>query len=63
MPGTDFQQLSFTEADALEDELASYIQAVRTRSAPVVSGHAGRQALVVALDIVDQVEAAIKRYL
>jgi len=47
----------------LEDELASFIQAVRTRSAPVVSGHAGRQALVVALDIMDQVQAAIKRYL
>jgi predicted dehydrogenase len=63
VPGTDFQQLSFSEADVLEDELASYIQAVRTRSAPVVSGHAGRKALVVALDIMDQVETAIKRYL
>jgi predicted dehydrogenase len=63
VPGTDFQQLSFSEADVLEDELASFIQAVRNRSAPVVSGHAGRKALVVALDIMDQVQAAIKRYL
>ena len=63
VPGTDFQQLSFTEADVLEDELASYLQAVRTRNAPVVSGHAGRKALAVALDIMDQVEAAIERYL
>jgi len=63
VPGTDFQQLSFSEADVLENELASFIQAVRTRSAPVVSGHAGRQALVVALGIMDQVQAAIKRYL
>jgi len=63
VPGTDFQQRSFSEADVLEDELASYIQAVCTRSAPVVSGHAGRQALAVALDIMDQVEAAIKQYL
>ena len=63
VPGTDFQQLSFSEADALEDELASFIRAVRTRSAPVVSGHAGRRALVVALDIMDQVQAAIERYL
>ena len=62
VPGTDFQQLSFTEADVLEDELASYLQAVRTRNAPVVSGHAGRKALAVALDIMDQVDAAIKRY-
>ncbi|CAB1056005.1 Oxidoreductase, Gfo/Idh/MocA family [Olavius sp. associated proteobacterium Delta 1] len=63
VPGTDFQQLSFTEADVLENELASYIQAVRTRNAPVVSGHAGRKALAVALDIMDQVAAAIEKYL
>jgi predicted dehydrogenase len=63
VPGTDFQQLSFSEADVLQDELASFIRAVRTRSAPVVCGHAGRRALVVALDIMDQVQAAIKRYL
>ena len=63
VPGTDFQQLSFTEADVLEDELASFIQAVRTRKSPVVSGYAGRKALAVALDIMIQVEAAIKRYL
>ena len=63
VPGTDFQQLSFGEADVLQDELASFIRAVRTRSAPVVSGHDGRRALVVALDIMDQVQAAIERYL
>jgi predicted dehydrogenase len=63
VPGTDFQQLSFTEADVLEDELVSFIQAVRTRNAPVVSGHAGRKALAVALDIMNQVESAIKQYL
>jgi len=63
VPGTDFQQLSFSEADVLEDELASYIQAVRTRKAPEVSGHAGRKALAVALDIMNQVDMAIERYL
>ena len=63
VPGTDFQQLSFTEADVLEDELVSFIQAVRTRNAPVVSGHAGRKALAVALDIMNQVDEAIKSYL
>ncbi len=63
VPGTDFQQLSFSEADVLQDELASYIQAVRTRNSPVVSGRAGRKALAVALDIMNQVDAAIERYL
>jgi len=63
VPGTDFQQLSFSEADVLEDELVSFIQAVRTRTTPAVSGPAGRKALAVALDIMDQVEMAIKQYL
>ena len=63
VPGTDFQLLSFSDTDVLEDELASFIQAVRSRNAPVVSGHAGRKALAVAIDIMNQVDAAIKRYL
>jgi predicted dehydrogenase len=63
VPGTEFQQLSFSETDVLEDELASFIQAVRTRNSPIVSGHTGRKALAVALDIMDQVDAAIKKYL
>lgn len=59
----DIQQLSFSEADVLEDELASFIQAVSTRQAPVVSGVAGRKALEVALSITDQINIAIKPYL
>ena len=63
IPGMDIQQLSFSEADALEDELASYIQAVYTRQTPVVSGNAGRKALKVALSISDQINTAIKPYI
>ena len=63
IPGMDIRQLSFSEADALEDELASYIQAVNTRQSPVVSGNAGRQALGVALSITDQINTAIKPYI
>ena len=63
IPGMEIQQLSFSEADALEDELASYIQAVCTRQTPVVSGNAGRQALEVALSISDQINTAIKPYM
>jgi predicted dehydrogenase len=59
IPGMDVRQLSFSEADALEDELASFIEAVRTRKAPVVSGHAGRKALQVALNIMEQINAVI----
>jgi len=63
VPGTDIQQLSFSAADVLEDELASFIQAVHTRKPPVVSGRTGRKALAVALSIMDQIDAAIERYL
>jgi predicted dehydrogenase len=61
IPGMDIRQLSFSEADALEDELASFIEAVCTRKIPVVSGYAGRKALEVALSIMDQINAAIRR--
>jgi predicted dehydrogenase len=63
IPGMNIQQLSFSEADALEDELASYIRAVSTRQAPEVSGHAGRKALEIALNIMDQINAAIRRHI
>jgi predicted dehydrogenase len=63
IPGMDIQQLTFSEADALEDELASYIQAVSTRQAPEVTGHAGRKALEIALNIMDQINDAIRRHI
>ena len=61
IPGMDIRQLSFSEADALEDELASFIEAVSVRKIPVVSGYAGRKALQVALNIMDQINAALQR--
>ena len=63
IPGMDIQQLSFAEADVLEDELASFVQAVSTRQTPVVPGVAGRKALEVALNITDQIDTVIKPYL
>jgi predicted dehydrogenase len=63
IPGMDIQRLSFAAADVLEDELASYIQAVTTRRTPVVSGIAGRRALQVALSISNQINTAIKPYI
>jgi predicted dehydrogenase len=63
VPGTDIQQLSFSDADALEEELASFVQAVQTRKPPIVSGRTGRKALEVALKIMAEIDAAIARYL
>lgn len=61
IPGMDIRQVSFSNADALEDELASFIESVDSRKAPVVSGQAGRKALEIALTIMDQINAAIRR--
>jgi predicted dehydrogenase len=63
IPGMDIQQLSFSEADTLEDELVAYIRAVATRESPEVSGHAGRRALEIALNIMDQINDAINRHI
>jgi predicted dehydrogenase len=55
IPGMDIKQLSFSKADALEDELAAFIAAVSSRQAPQVSGRVGRKALLIALDIMEQI--------
>lgn len=56
IPGMDIKQLSFSKADALEQELSAFITAVSSRQAPQVSGRAGRQALTFALEIMEQIE-------
>jgi predicted dehydrogenase len=63
IPGMDIQQISFDKADALEDELAAFVSAVSNRKVPRVSGRVGRQALMIALDIMDQIDTAIDRFL
>ena len=54
VPGTDIQNLSFTEGDALEEEIKSFVNAVVTRRPPKVTGEMGRSALELALNIVDR---------
>ena len=62
IPGLDIKQLSFSKADALEEELAAFITAVSSRQAPQVSGRAGRKALTIALDIMDQIQQRLERF-
>jgi predicted dehydrogenase len=47
--------------DALETELRSFLDSVRTRQQPVVSGEDGRRALEVALQIVERITQSGKR--
>ena len=62
IPGMDIKQLSFSKTDALEEELAAFIAAVSSRQAPQVSGRAGRRALTIALDIMQQIEQRLNRF-
>jgi predicted dehydrogenase len=54
-PGYRSEVLSFSAVDALNDEIAHFITCVRERKEPLVSGRAGRRALEVALQVIDQI--------
>jgi len=50
------------ENDPLEMELRAFLQSVRERNTPVVSGEDGQRALEVALQIVDVINKSMKRW-
>jgi predicted dehydrogenase len=56
IPGMTIEQHSFEQADALDDELRSFIGCVRKRTRPQVTGLMGRDALRIALEIMDQIQ-------
>jgi predicted dehydrogenase len=62
VPGADIQKLSFLKGDALEDELTSFVNAVLLRQTPEVTGQMGRDALRIALNIMDQIRATNTRF-
>jgi len=62
IPGMEVHQSCFPEGDALEAELRSFADAVTACHAPVVTGRMGYQALAVALDVMDQIDAAARRF-
>ena len=55
VPGTDIRKLSFDSGDALDDEIRAFIQSVARRSTPEVTGKMGRDALDIALNIMNQI--------
>ncbi len=63
IPGMDIERRRFTQGDALDDELRSFVRAVRLREVPEVTGQMGRDALRVALSVMDQIQAANRRFL
>ncbi len=62
IPGMHLEEKCFTDGDALEDEIRSFIHAVENRKAPEVSGQMGRDALKIALDITRQIRESSKVY-
>ncbi len=60
IPGMQIQRLDFSQGDALEDELTAFVQAVRQRETPAVTGAMGREALKVALNIMEQINASAR---
>ncbi len=56
IPGMGINQLCFTKGDALDDELKSFVQSVKHRKAPEVTGKMGRDALKIALTIMEQIQ-------
>ena len=52
-------KIRIKKKDALQIELKSFIDCVRNKKKPIVSGAEGRQALGVALDILDKINSNI----
>jgi len=59
IPGMDIQKFHFDDGDALNSEIISFIDCVHSRNLPEVPGKAGRDALQIALDIMEQMNARI----
>jgi len=63
IPGMDVKQVSFETGDALENELKSFINAVIHRETPEVTAQMGRDALEIALNIMDQIKKGVSKFL
>lgn len=63
MPGIKMKALNFSKGDALDDEIKAFVASVSNRVAPEVTGKVGRNALEIALNIMDQINSTNRRYL
>ncbi|MBW2265351.1 MAG: Gfo/Idh/MocA family oxidoreductase [Deltaproteobacteria bacterium] len=63
VPGMSMNRSKFENADSLDAELKAFVQSVRTRQPPLVTGSDGRNALQVAIDIVRQIETSAREVL
>lgn len=61
IPGMHLDEQAFAQGDALLEEIRSFVRVVRTRSAPEVSGPMGRDALKLAVNIIEQIDAGMQK--
>jgi predicted dehydrogenase len=57
MPDITYDRIDIDQGDSLAQEIKAFLRAVRNREQPEVPGEAGRSALKVALEIVEQIQA------
>jgi len=55
LPGAEIEQIRFTHEDVLQEELNAFVKSVKHREAPEVNGSVGRNALNIALSIMEQI--------
>jgi len=56
LPTLVHKEDEFSDSDPLADQIKSFIEAIKTRAEPEVTGADGRKALAVALSIIDQIQ-------
>ena len=61
IPGMEIKQICFEKSDALKDELTAFVKAVSRREIPEVTGQVGRDALKVALSVMEQIDCSKKQ--
>lgn len=61
IPGMHMENRNFAQADALKEEIVSFVGAVETRSEPEVSGQMGRDALALAVEIIRQIDVSMTK--
>ncbi len=61
-PQLTHEEIEFPNRDPLADEISAFINSVMKKAAPVVSGDDGRNALQVALGIIEQIESNSKSF-
>jgi len=62
IPGVTVKTLSFMKWDALEQEIRAFVKSVKQRETPEVSGRVGREALRVALQVMEQIKQTGDRF-